>query len=604
MSNNSNDFEVDTGAGVGFSEAVDFVERTVPTPVASLLENQKQEQPEQQPHTAVNISQEGAYSGSYNGYDGSGLNLASVLGRPSEPVYVRLQEDPNEVQKRNTIAYINLGISICGMLIVLIFFGSLIASQSIGGDSHHLLIEQCDVKFDDVHGCDEVKVQLERIVKYLKDPSEFKKFGAKMPRGYLLSGPPGVGKTMLAKAVAGESEVAFLTISGAEFEQVFVGVGAARVRSLFKDARRHKKAVIFIDEIDAIAGKRNSSATGDSSVSRQTINQLLVEMDGFKTTDSIVVLAATNMPASLDPAILRPGRFDKIFKLSPPNLNGRENLLKKLIGEIPAEKREDGELKNLDIKWLAKITIGYTGADLTNLVNQAKLIASAEQNTTVITKEHFFRAKEFIDVGPEREQSTDPKDIERTAYHEAGHAIIGLVNQSISDELAVEYATVVPHGDTLGLVLSVPQKELNYQSLKMLKCRLELLLGGFMAEARFYKDKDPAIQTENYDNVSTGASSDFEGVNYLAHMIVDAGFGEKTGFLQKPKNPLDSSEEYKKNYEADVKKIIDDSKARVATLLESHDDAWKALAKELIDKKSLNKAQINQIFNDKKPKNP
>lgn len=593
MSNNENNFGADTGAGVGFSEAVNNVERVVPTPAASYNYYNKGTETsptQQQQYTTVDMQQGGS------GYPAYGFSLASMLGRKAEPVYVKIHEDPEEVQRRNIISYVQLGISVLGMLLFLLFVGTIL-SKSAGGNSNHLLIEKCNVKFSDVYGCDEVKVQLERIVKYLKDPSEFKKFGAKMPRGYLLAGPPGVGKTMLAKAVAGESGVAFLTISGAEFDEMFVGVGAARVRNLFMDARNHQKAVIFIDEIDAIAGKRNGPGM-ENPASRQTINQLLVEMDGFKTGNSIVVLAATNSPESLDPAILRPGRFDKVFSLMPPDIKGRENLLKKLIGEIPVEKREDGELKNLDVRWLAKITVGYTGADLANLVNQAKLIASAEEKTIIITKEHFLKAKDFIDLGPEREEIDDPEENKRTAHHEAGHAIIGLINQSISEEFAVEYATIVPHGQALGLVTTAPQKDLKHMSLQMYKCQMDMFLGGFMGEALCYGDPSNA---DNYDKVSTGAASDFKNVNAIARGLVESGFGEKTGFVSMPQNPLYSSEEYKKNFEADVKKFIDESKARVKASLLKYRKAWEDLAEALIKKKTLNKAEINQIFNANKP---
>lgn len=565
----------ETGAGVGFSEAVENVERVVPTPPISLAQ--------QQEYATVDIP----------------FDQGHFYGHPyGAPLYVRLDESPDEIKRKKITFYAQIAFYLIMLFFILLptfmsgSAGSSAIKSALGG-SHHTLVEKCKVKFEDVQGCDEIKGQLEKIVKFLKDPSDFTKFDAKMPRGYLLTGPPGVGKTMLAKAVAGESGVAFITISGAEFEEVLVGLGAARVRSLFNDARAHGKAVIFIDEIDAIAGKRNSSGLGDSSAMRQTLNQLLVEMDGFKTGEGIVVLAATNTPESLDPALLRPGRFDKIFKLLPPDINGREKMLKNLIGKIPEKKREEGDLKKLEVMWLAKITVQYTGAELANLVNHAKLIASEDKSTEVITKEHFYKAKQFVELGPETETAMDEEDLKRTAYHEAGHAIIALINHETSKEYAVEYATIIPHGEALGLVTSVPQRDFSHMTLGMMKQRMDMAFGGFVAEKLFYNNEE--------DKISTGAASDLKKANDIARAIVQAGFGKKIGSAQMIENPAYSSESFKMDFEADMKDFMNDSKKRVEGLLNQYDAAWKALAKDFLEKKSLNRTQIEFIFNENQP---
>ena len=597
MSDIFDEKEVDTGAGVSFSSRASSY--AVPTPPASVYGNQQPEVDESQElheYTTVNMEidedtsaaapNQGKFFGGNNNNAG-GFSLPGALGLSSAPFYIRIQEDPEEVENKKKSDKIKLALYI--IFFLLIFILPAFVNRNPAGGPHHQLIKNCNVKFEDVHGCDEVKGQLQNIVKYLKDPETFEYFDAKMPRGYLLTGPPGVGKTMLAKAVAGESGVAFLTISGAEFDEFFVGVGSSRVRNLFSDARKFGKAVIFIDEIDAIAGKRGG--LGENSALRQTLNQLLVEMDGFNTGDGIVVLAATNMADSLDPAIVRPGRFDKTFVLRPPDLEGRTNLLNKLFEKISKEKLDE-KLKKSDFNWLARITTGYTGADLANLVNHAKLIAS-EDNSQVITKEHLMKAKHFVDLGPESNMKMDIEDERRTAYHEAGHAIMALINQKTCKDFAVEYATIVPHGQSLGLITHVPQKDLKHMSLEMLKQKMYVLLGGFMGEKLYFKGE--------ITQVSTGASSDLKQLNSVARAIVEAGFGPQTGFLQMNDNPALYSEDFKCKFEADMKHFLEEAKTHVEKQLKLHDRVWRALAKELLENKSLSKDQIAKIFKDNEP---
>ena len=475
------------------------------------------------------------------------------------------------------------------------FLGGVSITGSLGGMNKPLneVILNSSVKFDSVQGCDEVKEQLMQIVDFLKNPVKYEKFGATMPRGYLLTGPPGVGKTMLAKAVAGEAGVPFLAISGAEFDEIWIGSGSARVRGLFADARKHKKAVIFIDEIDAVPGKRGGAGPSQSN-QLQTLNQLLVEMDGFKTSETgkkkktsppvVVVLGATNAPDRLDPAILRPGRFDHTLVLSPPDIEGRKKIISKLLATIPANKLAE----DINPQMLAQITIGFTGADLANFVNRAKLIGSIDEKATILTREHFNKAKDFVSLGPERELVMSDDEKERTAYHEAGHAIVALATPN---SFPVHQATIVPHSNALGLVLSHPDKDINHMSKNMLQAKIDMALGGFMAEELKYGS----------ENVSTGPASDLKAINQLARQMVISGFGSRTGFFQQS-NEFESSELAKQNFEEDVKEILAESKDRVRKLLEVNSGAWEAIAKALIEHENLNREQLEEIYKENSPK--
>ena len=510
-----------------------------------------------------------------------------VMGTPALPVCIRVQKDPEPLFMK----FLQITQMIMGIIFIFIMIGFIVSVIGSNGgglnqsvNSHHQLVLHSTVRFKDVQGCDEIKAQLEQAVEFLKNPSKFEKFGASLPRGYLLEGPPGVGKTMLAKAVAGEAGVPFLVISGAEFDEVYVGVGAARVRSLFKDARSHTKAVIFIDEIDAVASKRENG--NDRANSRQTLNQLLVEMDGFRTGSSVIVLGATNTVQTLDPAMLRPGRFDKTLTISPPDIAGRTQILIQLLSMIPS--------KNLasDVKanGLAATTIGYTGADLANLVNQAKLIAATENKSFLITKEHFQKAQNLIDLGPKRSMVLSDEEKAATAYHEAGHALVALATPN---SFPVHHATIVPHGKSLGLVLSSPDKDIVNYSRAMLQARVDMALGGFIAEELKYGAK----------NVSTGPASDLKYVNTLANYMVSSGFGKRTGFLQpftEIKN--NASEMAKQNFEADVQDILNESRQRVTELLKSQEKAWTAIAEALIKQESLNRQDLETLYkNNKSP---
>lgn len=501
-----------------------------------------------------------------------------VMGSPSLPVCIKVQKEKDS----GLIRFLSIFQMVAGILFIFFMIGMIISYSSEGNgsildravNSHHQIVISSPTRFKDVQGCDEVKAQLVQVVDYLKNPLKFEKYGASMPRGYLLEGPPGVGKTLLAKAVAGEANVPFLVISGAEFDEVYVGVGASRVRALFKDARKFNKAVIFIDEIDAVAGRRD---LGDRSNNRQTLNQLLVEMDGFKTTSNVIILAATNTVQTLDPALLRPGRFDKTLTLSPPDLAGRKQILIQLFAGIPKNMLQ-ADVKTED---LAATTIGYTGADLANLINQAKLIAATDGSSGVISRAHLEKAKDFIDLGPVKAMVMSKLDKERTAYHEAGHAVVALANPN---SYPVHQATIVPHSNSLGLVRIAPDEDPVFISKCSIEARIDTGLAGFIAEEIKY----------GTDKVSTGPSSDLEYVNQWASRMVKSGFGERTGFLQP--DSREASEIAKRNVEEDIQDILSTARDRVRKLLKDQSVAWEAIAKALIEKETLQRKELENIF--------
>ena len=505
------------------------------------------------------------------------LSQYPVMGSPGLPVCIRVQKEKDPTYMR----VLNIIQMVTGILFILFIVGMIISHSGESGgildkavNSHHQIVISSPVRFKDVQGCDEVKAQLVQVVDYLQNPEKYEKYGASMPRGYLLEGPPGVGKTLLAKAVAGEANVPFLVISGAEFDEVYVGVGASRVRALFKDARQFKKAVIFIDEIDAVAGRRDG---GDRANSRQTLNQLLVEMDGFKTTSSVIVLAATNTVQSLDLALLRPGRFDKTLTLSPPDIAGRKQILTQLFASIPKNMLA----ANVKVDDLASTTIGYTGADLANLINQAKLIAATDGSAGIISRAHLDKAKNFIDLGPERSVVMSKADKERTAYHEAGHAVVALANPN-SDP--VQQATIVPHSNSLGLVRIAPDQDTVFMSKLMIESRIDTGLAGFIAEEIKYGP----------ENVSTGPASDLDYVNKLARHMVKSGFGKQTGFFQP--NSSDASETARRRFEDDVQEILNTARERVRRVLTEQKAAWYAIAKVLLEKETIHRTELETIF--------
>src|SRR6476661_3631385 len=368
------------------------------------------------------------------------------------------------------------------------------------------------VTFEDVAGVDEAKQDLQEIVEFLRDPGKYQRLGGRIPRGVLLVGPPGTGKTLIARAVAGEANVPFFTISGSDFVEMFVGVGASRVRDMFEQAKKNAPCIIFIDEIDAVGRHRGAGLGGGNDEREQTLNQLLVEMDGFEANEGVILIAATNRPDVLDPALLRPGRFDRQVVVPNPDIVGREKILKVHIRNVPLAP-------NVDLKVVARGTPGFSGADLANLVNEAALMA-ARRNKRLVTMAEFEDAKDKIMMGAERRSSAMTQaEKELTAYHEAGHAILAL-NVPSADPL--HKATIIPRGRALGMVMQLPEGDRYSMSYKYMISRLAIMMGGRVAEEfKFGKE-----------NITSGASSDIEQATKLARaMVTRWGFSDKLGHV-------------------------------------------------------------------------
>ena len=370
--------------------------------------------------------------------------------------------------------------------------------------------DQIKVTFADVAGCDEAKEEVGEIVDFLRDPNKFQNLGGKIPKGILMVGPPGTGKTLLARAIAGEAKVPFFTISGSDFVEMFVGVGASRVRDMFEQAKKNAPCLIFIDEIDAVGRQRGAGLGGGHDEREQTLNQMLVEMDGFSGNDGVIVIAATNRPDVLDPALTRPGRFDRQVVVGLPDVKGREQILKVHMRKVPVAQ-------DVDAMTLARGTPGYSGADLANLVNEAALFA-ARVNKRMVTMLEFEKAKDKINMGPERRTMimTD-KQKESTAYHEAGHAIVGYL---VPEHDPVHKVTIIPRGRALGVTFFLPEGDQISISQKQLESKLSTLYAGRLAEDLIYGE----------ENISTGASNDIKvATNIARNMVTQWGFSDKLG---------------------------------------------------------------------------
>src|ERR1700692_1107011 len=373
------------------------------------------------------------------------------------------------------------------------------------------------VTFEDVAGVDEAKQDLQEIVEFLRDPGKYQRLGGRIPRGVLLVGPPGTGKTLIARAVAGEANVPFFTISGSDFVEMFVGVGASRVRDMFEQAKKNAPCIIFIDEIDAIGRHRGAGLGGGNDEREQTLNQLLVEMDGFEANEGVILIAATNRPDVLDPALLRPGRFDRQIVISNPDFIGREKILKVHVRKVPLAP-------DVDLKVVARGTPGFSGADLANLVNEAALMAARRGKRSVAMTE-FEQAKDKILMAAERRTLIMPEDKKKlTAYHEAGHALVSL---SVPASVPIHKATIIPRGRSLGMVQSLPERDQISQSFEQLTALLAMSMGGRVAEELvFGKDK-----------VTSGAASDIQQVTKIARaMVTRLGFSEKLGTVMYGEN--------------------------------------------------------------------
>jgi cell division protease FtsH len=468
-------------------------------------------------------------------------------------------------------------------------------AMSFGKSKARLLTEKHGrVTFEDVAGVDEAKEELEEIVEFLKDPGKFQRLGGKIPKGALLVGPPGTGKTLIARAVAGEANVPFFTISGSDFVEMFVGVGASRVRDMFEQAKKNAPCIIFIDEIDAVGRHRGAGLGGGNDEREQTLNQLLVEMDGFEANEGIIIIAATNRPDVLDPALLRPGRFDRQVVVGNPDIVGREKILKVHMRNVPLAK-------DVDAKTIARGTPGFSGADLANLVNEAALLA-ARRGKRAVSMREFEDAKDKVMMGPERKSMVmSQKEKELTAWHEAGHAIVAL-NVPASDP--VHKATIIPRGRALGMVMQLPSDDkLSMSKIEMVS-RLAILMGGRVAEELKFGD----------DNVTAGASSDIQQATRLARaMVTRWGLSDAIGpvdyaddqgevFLgQQLVRSSHVSEETSKKIEEEVRKLVVGGMDEARRILSERHEQWTVLAEGLLEYETLTGEEIRDLIGGKRP---
>ena len=452
-----------------------------------------------------------------------------------------------------------------------------------------------NITFVDVAGCDEAKDEVQELVEFLRDPSKFQKLGGRIPRGVLMVGSPGTGKTLLAKAIAGEAKVPFFSISGSDFVEMFVGVGAARVRDMFETAKKHAPCIIFIDEIDAVGRQRGAGLGGGNDEREQTLNQMLVEMDGFETGQGIIVIAATNRPDVLDPALLRPGRFDRQVVVPLPDIRGREQILGVHMRKVPIGADVRGDV-------LARGTPGFSGADLANLVNEAALFA-ARRSARVVEMQDFEKAKDKIMMGAERKSMVMSEDERRnTAYHESGHA---LVARLLPKTDPVHKVTIIPRGRALGVTMQLPEQDRYAYDRGFLLSRISVLFGGRIAEEVFM------------NQMTTGAGNDFERATQLARdMVTRFGMSDLMGPMVYAENEgevflgraitktVNMSEETMRKVDSEIRRIIDEQYALARRLIEDNRDKIEAMAKALLEWETIDADQIEDIVEGKPPRPP
>ena len=470
-------------------------------------------------------------------------------------------------------------------------------AMGFGKSKAKLLTErQGRVTFEDVAGVDEAKEDLQEIVEFLRDPQKFQRLGGKIPRGALLVGPPGTGKTLLARAIAGEANVPFFTISGSDFVEMFVGVGASRVRDMFDQAKKNAPCIIFIDEIDAVGRHRGAGLGGGNDEREQTLNQLLVEMDGFEANEGIILVAATNRPDVLDPALLRPGRFDRQVVVPLPDILGREKILKVHVRKVPMAP-------NIDLRVIARGTPGFSGADLANLVNESALLA-ARRSKRLVTQQEFEDAKDKVMMGAERRSLVmTEEEKEMTAYHEAGHAIVGIYVEG-NDPL--HKVTIIPRGPAGGVTFFLPENDSSYRYRKKMQfeANIAMAFGGRVAEELIY----------GAQNVTTGAQSDIQQVtNYARSMVMEYGMSEKLGRIRYRANQQEvflghsvaqnqqMSEETANLIDEEVRRIVDEGEEKAREVLSTNINDLHTIAKALLEYETLSGDEVKGLLRGKQP---
>lgn len=520
---------------------------------------------------------------------------------PSDSTVSELQKLASEHQAEVTVKHesssgmwINILVSVVPFAILFFFLFSMMGNM--GGNSGRNPMsfgrskakaankEDIKVRFSDVAGAEEEKQELVEVVEFLKDPKRFTKLGARIPAGVLLEGPPGTGKTLLAKAVAGEAGVPFFSISGSDFVEMFVGVGASRVRSLFEDAKKAAPAIIFIDEIDAVGRQRGVGLGGGNDEREQTLNQLLIEMDGFEGNEGIIVIAATNRSDVLDPALLRPGRFDRKVLVGRPDVKGREAILK-----VHAKNKPLAD--DVDLKLVAQQTPGFVGTDLENVLNEAALVA-ARRNKSIIDASDIDEAEDRVIAGPSKKDKTvSQRERELVAYHEAGHTIVGLV---LSNARVVHKVTIVPRGRAGGYMIALPKEDQMLLSKEDMKEQLAGLMGGRVAEEIIFN-----VQT-------TGASNDFEQATQMARaMVTEYGMSEKLGPVQYEGNhamfgaqsPQKSiSEQTAYEIDEEIRSLLNEARNKAAEIIQSNRETHKLIAEALLKYETLDSTQIKSLY--------
>jgi cell division protease FtsH len=538
--------------------------------------------------------------------DSSGRHFVATTPASQDDLVKQLEQHGADIQVQSaqTSGWLQLLFNLLPVVLIAgvwLFFmrqmqGGARGAMGFGKSKAKLLTENKNrVTFEDVAGVDEAKEELNEIVDFLKEPGKFQRLGGKIPKGALLVGPPGTGKTLLARAIAGEAGVPFFSISGSDFVEMFVGVGASRVRDMFEQAKKNAPCIIFIDEIDAVGRHRGAGLGGGNDEREQTLNQLLVEMDGFEANEGIILIAATNRPDVLDPALLRPGRFDRQVVVPNPDINGRERILRVHMRNVPLAA-------DVEVKTIARGTPGFSGADLMNLVNEAALMA-ARKNRRMVTQRDFEDAKDKVMMGAERKSMVMTEDEKRmTAYHEGGHAIVAL---NVPSTDPVHKATIIPRGRALGMVMQLPERDKLSMSYEQMTSRLAILFGGRVAEELIF----------GKDKVTSGASSDISQATKLARaMVTKWGYSDELGVVEYGDNQEEVflgmsmgnrqniSEDTSRKIDAEVKRLTQMGFDEARRILTERMEDLHTLAKAMLEYETLTGSEITDVLKGIPPK--